>query len=149
MKDMFHVEFNRKILIPLFLIIIFVSISSISCSDHTGSIQIQNWQVLYDEGKSLASVSFKNGWQNISELSNMKLPQSDKKEIRYLWLKSEFEIEGDPDKFFGLSTGGIRYCEDIYINNSLEGSFPIEKVNWNPLPRNYNIGKGILKKGKK
>jgi AraC-like DNA-binding protein len=129
------------------LIIFFCSFPNISCNNEKDSIHVKNWKILYEQNESLETVIQKNGWENISIPSVFKLPNPAVKGFQYIWLRGELTIEDNPSSYYGLSTGRIRLADKIFINSHLIGSLSSKKVNWNPVPRNYIIPKGILKKG--
>lgn len=71
-----------------------------------------------------------------------------KNKFSYVWLKGEFRTNDDPSRYYGISTGRIRLCDTIYINEKEIGKISPGKVNWNPYPRNYVFPENVLKTGK-
>jgi hypothetical protein len=80
--------------------------------------------------------------------SAFKHSYSPEKEFRYIWMSGDFDIEGNPKDYYGLSAGRIRLTDRIYMNNKFIDSLPSEDVSWNPQPRNCIIPGGVLTKGK-
>ncbi len=119
-----------------------------SCIDTHGDITIKDWEVLNEQDKSLQNIISNQKWEKIRIPSSFKMAESTKKDFRFLWLKGEFLIREAPSGYRGLSTGRIRLSDETYINNQFIGSADSEKINWNPVPRNYIIPPGILKQGK-
>ncbi len=137
---------HSKHIIKLSIILLIVAFA-LSCSDDSLSIKISNWKILYHQDQSLKDVLKKSDWQPIEIPSTFKLPYPPVKDFQFVWLRGEFNIKDDPSNYYGLSTGRIRFTDKIFINNYLIGNLRPEKANWSPLPRNYIIPRGILKKG--
>lgn len=137
---------NIKYIIYLFALL-FIS-SVFSCTGNSDSIVVENWKINKKQDISPASVSAESGWKDIEIPSAFRLPDAAEKSFNYVWLKGEFLITGDPSMYTGLSTGRVRLADIIYINNITVGSVSETDVNWNPVPRNYTIPAGVLKKGK-
>ncbi len=133
--------------IIIFLLTFLIITSSISCGNDTSSIHVKNWKILYEQDSTLVSVLQKSGWEPVGIPLTVKLPYPPACDFQYIWLKGEFEIKDDPSIYYGLSTGRVRLADKIFINNYQIGSLLPEKVNWNPVPRNYIIPGGIIKKG--
>ncbi len=131
----------------LCLLILFFSIS---CSKENNSIEVKDWKILYEQDETLQSVLNKNtdSWQPVEIPLTVKFPYPPAPNFQFVWLKGDFDIKDDSSSYYGLSTGRIRFTDKIFINGHLVGSVLPEEVNWNPLPRNYIIQKGILKNGK-
>lgn len=136
---------QKKIILILFLFVISLSLS---CSNDIDSIRVKNWKILYNQDKSLESVLQKEGWEPVADISNIKAPYPANKDFQYVWLKGEFDIEGDPTACYGLSTGSIRFIDKIFINNRIIGSLSADEVNWSSIPRNYIVYEGVFKKGR-
>lgn len=130
----------------LFFIIFFASIL-LSCADNPNSIKVTNWQILCRQDASLELVSSSKEWQPVKIPGIFYLPYPREDGFQYVWLKGEFNVSGDPDTLYGLSTGRMRLADEIYINGRLTGSRSPARVNWDPVPRNYPIQRGLLKKG--
>lgn len=128
-------------------VLLFLSTALISCGDEADTLSAGNWRILYQQDESLASVLKAESWKPVSIPLMIKPPYSTVDEFSFVWLRGIFNIKGDPAEFYGLSTGRIRFSDEIYINGKLIGRRPLHKIDWNPSPRNYRLPGGVLKKG--
>ena len=128
--------------IPLCLLLFTVILPS--CMDSNERITITDWKVLYGGDQSLKNIVKSQKWEKIRIPSAFKVSAGSKNEFHFLWLKGVFNIKESPSDYKGISTGRIRLSDEIYINHHFIGSLPSEKVNWNPVPRNYPIPPGTL-----
>ncbi len=113
----------------------------------TNPIEINNWKILFKNSTTLDSMALSKGWKSIQEPIKFKIPGNSNSGFKYIWLKGSFNINDNPEKYYGLSTGRMRLADKIFINNRLIGSFSAENVNWHSVPRNYEIPSGLLKRG--
>lgn len=136
--------------IKYFLLLSLLSISAIlfSCGNDPSSVKVRNWHILHDDSGSLEEISAADNWMPVDIPSTFKLAYTPEKKFRYVWLRGEFEISGDPSIYYGVETGRIRVRDEIYINKEPVGALPEEEIVWNPLPRNYVFPPGVLKVGK-
>ena len=78
------------------------------------SIPINDWMILYDQADFSQSVLIKDNWQQINIPSTFLTPYPHINDFQFVWLKAEFNIDDDPLKFYGLSTGRVKYSDKIY-----------------------------------
>ncbi len=135
----------HKIYIPFLLLLI--AGLSISCGNISNSIQVQNWEIRYEQDSASEPDLKDCCWEAVDIPSVLHLPNPLNKKFQNISLRAKFKIKNDPTKYYGLSTGRIGLTDKIFINDSFIGSLSPKKITWSPLPRNYIIPKGILKKG--
>ncbi len=133
--------------ITSFLLLLLITVP-LACSNTDDEIIIKDWKILYDQDRLLQGIINKKDWKKIEIPSAFKVPGNSAKNFQFVWLKGEFDIKDTPGEYKGLSTGRIRFCDEIFINNHFIGSRVPEKVSWNPVPRNYTIPADILERGK-
>ncbi len=119
-----------------------------ACGRNKSSVPVKEWEVLYGRYGSIETVSQGKNWEALPDLKSIRSRQSTGSESHSIWLRGNFFINGNPDGYYGLSTGSVRFADKTYINNVLVGSRSLEQVNWNPKPRNYRIQENILKRGR-
>ncbi len=111
-----------KLSIKNIIIIIAFLLPNVSCStDADDDIVIQDWEILFNEDASPAEIAKENGWKPVMFPSMFKKNSDLKRKFNYLWLKAVFFINGDPASYFGVTTGKIYYCNEIFINGALVG----------------------------
>ncbi len=137
-----------KIQKVLLILAVLMSGFSLSCADDKNSLHIKDWKILHNQKRSLESVYNKRGWLDIKVPSTFKLLYPHTKGFQYVWLKSEFEITGNPSTYHGISLGRIFHNDRVYINKKLIGSRSVEKSNNVNTPRNYKLPENVLRKGK-
>ncbi len=118
-----------------------------ACANETRSLEINDWKILFKNTTTLDSIALEKGWKSIQEPIKFNIPGNLSSGFKYVWLQGSIHIEDNPEKYYGLSTGRIRLADKIFVNNRIIGSRPSEKVNWHPVPRNYKIPSGLLKRG--
>lgn len=128
------------------ILLTIICVSSVNCGTEEDTITAVNWKILYQD-RTLEDLPGESEWQPVHVPSAFKFPHRSTKEFNFVWLKGEFIVRDDPSAYCGLTTGKIKYSDRIYINSRLIGASPAEDINWNPLPRNYIIPPGIVKKG--
>ncbi len=129
------------------IIILIITALAPSCNYSEDGIKVDNWEILYEQDKNLSHIIKKSEWQPLSIPATFKLPHTDIKDFRYVWLRGRFEIKDNPDKYYGLTIGKVVLTEETYLNNKLIGKTLKKRINWSPLPRNYVFPEKTLKKG--
>ncbi len=139
-------KLSKRLLIIVSLLITGLPLS---CINDNKALRIKNWKILYDQDKSLQSVYGKKGWENVEVPSTFKLPYPPVKGFQYVWMKSEFDITGDPSVYYGISFGRIFHTHRVYINKEYTGgSLSYNEFSNVNSPKNYNINHKVLKKGR-
>ncbi len=141
-----------SIMQPLKLILVSLTLAVLgvvtSCSNDTNSIDVRNWQILYNQDSSLDSISKNNNWKPIEIPSTIQLPYSSERDFKYVWLKGEFVIKDSPSNYYGISLGRLYHTYKVYINNShiesqnSDGSLMLHYPVYSIIPG------GVLRKGK-
>ncbi len=112
------------------------------------SIPVTDWKVLYIQEPSLDAVRGITGWVPIAIPSRFRLPYKPDRTFQYCWLRGEFDISDNPDRYYGITLGRINYTYLIYINNYLiDVKTPPEISNLH-YPESFMMPRGLLKKGK-
>ncbi len=112
------------------------------------SINVTDWKVLYSQEPSLDAVRRSPGWIPIAIPSKFRLPYEPERAFHYCWLRAEFEIGDNPDRYYGITFGRISHTYTIYINNYLiDVKTPPEIANLH-YPESFMMPRGLLKKGK-
>jgi AraC-like DNA-binding protein len=118
-----------------------------SCGHDPKTINLAAWELSY-EGVNFNAIRSKiNGWKSITLPLALKFPMSEKHDFQYIWLKTTCGISGDPAFYYGISISRISHIDQVYINGTLIGEKPPKHASMIPLPRNYVIPRGLLKKG--
>lgn len=120
----------------------------LSCYDNTETICVTDWEILYTQDESLASIAQNNTWKPFRIPAVFRLPHPMKKEIQYAWLRGEFNINNSPEKYYGISLSRVRFTENVYINNQRIGCRDTGEISTMYLPRSYILPQGTLKNGK-
>jgi len=142
------IQFNfyrKKILYIVLLSFVF------GCSSHQNTNEkiISNWQILYQNTKSIKSIQNNNRWHSFLMPKMFKLPYKPKKAYQYVWLKGEFNLSKDETaKFYGISLGRVYFVDKTFLNNKKIGSYLPAEFSMVHYPRNYKIPPKILKEGK-
>lgn len=126
---------------------IIASLLFLSCGNPAGSITVKNWNILYDQNESLDKIKKTDGWQPFEIPSIITLPYKPDSKFQFVWLRGKAFTGKSPEKYYGISTGRLKFSDTIYINGSLIGSRPPDKINWTPQPRNYEIPRNVLHTG--
>ncbi|MCP4131079.1 MAG: helix-turn-helix transcriptional regulator [bacterium] len=130
---------------PVFLLIS-LSLLLLSACVNKDSIPVKNWEILYDEDPSQRAVAQKKGWKPISVPFRFDLPASGENRFHFTWLKGEFTITGDTSRYYGVTTGRIKFSDTVIINNITIASHPPEKVHPMPLQRSYPLNSSICER---
>ncbi len=80
-----------KKLIKLFHTIFIISLT-LSCSNNTDSKQVKNWEINYEQGKTLQAVLKKKVWKPVEIPIIIKPSYPRHEDFRYVWLKGVFHI---------------------------------------------------------
>ena len=100
------------------LIIFFFPSKVFSFPDIPGSIAVTQWKVLYAQDSSLEKARESGGWLPVRMPLKLRLPYKPERSFQYCWLRGEFIIEDNPERYYGVTFGRIKYTYTIYINNS-------------------------------
>ncbi len=104
--------------------------------------------VLYSQEPSIDAVRGMTGWVPIQIPSKFRLPYKAERAFRYCWLRGEFDIKDNPEKYYGITLGRINYTYEIFINDYLiDVKTPPEISNLH-YPESFMMPRGLLKKGK-
>ncbi len=136
---------------PLFYMAVFVVLllpsAVFSFPPIPESIKVSDWEVLHRQEPSLDAARRSPGWKPITIPSKFRLPYAPERAFRYCWLRAEFEIRDNPDKYYGITLGRINHTYTIYINNYLiDVKTPPEIANLH-YPESFMMPRGLLKKG--
>lgn len=130
------------------LIILFFSPRVYSFPDIPGSIAVTEWKVLYAQDPSLERASESGGWLPVGMPLKLRLPYKPERSFQYCWLRGEFIIEDNPERYYGVTFGRIKYTYTIYINNYLiDVKTPPEIANLH-YPESFMLPRGLLRKGR-
>lgn len=169
-SKIYTIKFHAIICAVLFFIF------SLSCNNNSNSIQISKFNILYEKDAilhfpvnrtpflkidcpstidpdSVISDSSNcicnqtTGWQNIDDLSDIKLINPSMINTSYIWLKGKFKIDNNPDDYSAIYLDYFHGREIIYINNRLIAARKIVTIGDLHLPSQYQIPAGILVKG--
>ena len=129
------------------MLIFLVSVPAFTFPSIPDSIQVKKWTVLYSQEPALARVKSISGWMPVSIPSKFRLPYRPKRDLQYCWLRGEFTIQDNPERYYGITFGRINYTYRIYINDYLlDVKTPQEIANIH-FPESFMIPRGLLKKG--
>lgn len=127
--------------------IFFLCLIAVSCADGAGEAVLKGWSVLLTPAETIDAAKDAKLWRPAAAPLLFNLPRHGKA-VKSLWLRGEININGDPEKYYGLAAGRIRLADRIFINDKPAGSLALRQTNWHSTPRNYVLPEGILKSGK-
>ena len=135
-------------LIRLSLLILITALCTTSCQYWGNSLVVGNWQVLYEKGSSLESVSKSTGWEDTSMPGMFRLPYKPVRDFQWAWLRGDFTITGDPARYVGIIPGVVYQLDRVYLNGQLIGRHEGEEFHSLIYSRSYPVPPGLLKKGR-
>jgi AraC-like DNA-binding protein len=130
----------------LFVFVLFLAL--LSACDTPHSIKVSNLKILYNQAATIDLLKDNKDWQEINDLSKIKIPVNPDGDLNHVWLKGEFNIDNHPESLYGLYFANTKSNDSVYINNKLVGNKNAYNLIELHTPSHYKIPKGILVKGK-
>jgi AraC-like DNA-binding protein len=120
----------------------------LSACDTPHSIKVSNLKILYNQAATIDLLKNNKDWQEIKDLSKIKIPVHQDGGQNHVWLKGEFNIDNYPESFYGLYFANTKSNDSVYINNKFVGYKNAYNLIELHTPSHYMIPIGILVKGK-
>ncbi len=111
------------------------------------AVEVSSWEVLYDQTADAAAAAAAPGWAPYSTSRLVRTPYAPRRDYQYIWLRSSFNIVGDPAGYFGVIPGRVYHSDETYVNGSLVGSHDESGSANLHYPRSYRIPPGVLVRG--
>ncbi len=133
---------NKIILTALLFLSLFIT----SCSGGDG-ITVDRWSILHSQVETPADIPRNSEWRSITIPSMFQVPYPPVRGYQYVWLRGEFQIDGDPSGFFGIIPGRVYLTDSVYINGVFTGEHTGADISNIHFSRGYRIPAGALRQG--
>jgi AraC-like DNA-binding protein len=118
-----------------------------SCGQSGDTINLTEWKINDAPDDYAKIITREDGWKPFTLPASFNLPLTHTSSFTYLWLKTDFTINTDPSIYYGITINRISHTDRVYVNGKLVGERPEDRVGILPMPRDYTIPAGFLKKG--